>query len=126
VAVNRSRAARAARRRRRRLSLVVNDLTDEQWVAVKAAWGGCAYCGSSGVPVQRDCLLPVSRGGRYTLSNVVPACAACNTSKWNSEVTNWIRRKHLDERGFLARHLAIQQQLAAAFAGPGGEERAGP
>lgn len=111
MAARRTHATRAARRRKRRLSLVVNDLTTDQWDALREAWGGCAYCGVSGVPVQRDCLLPVSRGGRYTLSNVVPACASCNTSKWNTEVTTWIRRRHLDERSFLLRHAAIQEQL---------------
>jgi hypothetical protein len=65
--------------------------------------------------VQRDCLLPVSRGGRYTVSNVVPACASCNASKWNSEVTTWIRRKHLDEANFLMRNASIQQQLEEEF-----------
>jgi 5-methylcytosine-specific restriction endonuclease McrA len=65
--------------------------------------------------VQRDCLLPVSRGGRYTVSNVVPACASCNASKWNSEVTTWIRRKHLDEASFLMRNASIQQQLEEEF-----------
>jgi 5-methylcytosine-specific restriction endonuclease McrA len=63
------------------------------------------------VPLQRDCVLPVSHGGRYTLSNVVPACASCNTSKWGLEVTTWIRRKHLDEASFLLRHATIREQL---------------
>ncbi|NYE20079.1 5-methylcytosine-specific restriction endonuclease McrA [Microbacterium immunditiarum] len=63
------------------------------------------------MPLQRDCLLPVSRGGRYTLENVVPACASCNASKHNSEVTGWLRRKRLDERAFLLRHATILAAL---------------
>ena len=47
----------------------MNDLTDQQWLALQQAWGGCAYCGATGVVLQRDCVLPVSRGGRYTLDN---------------------------------------------------------
>jgi 5-methylcytosine-specific restriction endonuclease McrA len=120
--VSRSRRARAARRRRRRIERVVNDLTDGQWRALTAAWGGCAYCGGTGTVLQRDCVLPVSRGGRYTLDNVVPACRACNTSKCNDEVTGWMRRKRLDERAFLLRQLEIRTALvvpAAAPAGPG-------
>ena len=65
----------------------------------------------SDVPLQRDCLLPISHGGRYTVSNVVPACASCNTSKWDLEVTTWLRRKNLDERTFLLRLTAIQAML---------------
>ena len=53
----------------------------EQWAALKEAWNGCAYCGATGTTLQRDCVMPISRGGRYTVDNVVPACAACNASK---------------------------------------------
>src|SRR5215207_9649901 len=63
--VSRSRTARAARRRKRRMAQVEHDLTTEQWVALQAAWGGCAYCGRTDGPLQRDCVLPISRGGRY-------------------------------------------------------------
>jgi 5-methylcytosine-specific restriction endonuclease McrA len=111
VAVNRSRRARVARRRRRRIDAVVHDLTEVQWVALKDAWQGCAYCGATDRPLQRDCVLPISRGGRYTLGNVVPACGSCNASKCNDEVTGWLRRKRLDERRFLERHARILATL---------------
>ena len=91
---------------------VEHDLSDEQWDALKAAWGGCAYCGATGVPLQRDCVLPISRGGRYTLDNIAPACRSCNASKCNQEVTGWLRRKRLDEPAFL-RHL--NQRVRDAF-----------
>ncbi len=93
------------------MSGVEHDLTDEQWGALLLAWAGCAYCGASGQPLQRDCVLPISRGGRYTLLNVVPACGPCNASKCNDEVTGWLRRKRLDERAFLVRHARIQSGL---------------
>lgn len=63
-----------------------NDLTDAQWLALKEAWGGCAYCGATSSALQRDCVLALSRGGRYTIENVVPACRSCNASKCNFEV----------------------------------------
>jgi disulfide oxidoreductase YuzD len=56
--------------------------------------------------------MAISRGGRYTVDNVVPACASCNTSKCNDEVTGWLRRKRLDERRFLARYIEIRAALA--------------
>ncbi len=96
------------------MASVENDLTPEQWVAIRDAWGGCAYCRATGVAVQRDCVQPISRGGRYTLENVVPACASCNASKCNSEVTAWLRRKKLDESAFLTRQVAIQNALLGA------------
>ncbi|GFG55418.1 HNH endonuclease [Mycolicibacterium agri] len=91
----------------------VHDLTEAQWVALKAAWGGCAYCGAAGTPLQKDCVLPISRGGRYAIDNVVPCCRSCNTSKCNAEVTSWMRRKKLDERRFLLRLSEINRMLAA-------------
>ncbi|MET0446920.1 MAG: HNH endonuclease [Aeromicrobium sp.] len=103
----RSRAATYARRRKRRMSLVDHDLTDGQWAALMDAWGGCAYCGGDGAALQKDCMLPISRGGRYTLSNVVPACRSCNASKCNLEVTTWMRRKKLDESRFLLRQVEV-------------------
>ena len=112
MAVSRSRRARAARKRKRRLGAVVNDLTADQWAAIKAAWNGCAYCGATDTPMQRDCVMAISRGGRYTIDNVVPACASCNTSKCNEEVTTWLRRKRLDERAFLTRYVEIRKALA--------------
>jgi len=93
---------------------VDNDLTPEQWSRIREAWGGCAYCGATDAAVQRDCIQPISRGGRYTLHNVVPACASCNASKHNGEVTAWLRRKKLDERSFLVRHATILSALTSA------------
>ncbi len=89
------------------MAKVDNDLTDAQWAALVEAWGGCAYCGNDTAALQKDCMLPISRGGRYTATNVVPACGSCNASKCNIEVTTWMRRKKLDERTFLVRHVQI-------------------
>jgi len=93
------------------MAAVTHDLTDDQWAALRAAWGGCAYCGAPDDAPQRDCVLPLSRGGRYTVGNVVPACRSCNSSKCNAEVTAWLRRKRLDERSFLLRHHEIRSIL---------------
>jgi 5-methylcytosine-specific restriction endonuclease McrA len=115
MTVNRGRKARYARRRKRRMERVDHDLSDAQWTALQAAWGGCAYCGANDKPLQRDCVLALSRGGRYTLDNIAPACGSCNASKCNDEVTSWLRRKRLDERAFLTRHSEIGQTLAQQF-----------
>jgi 5-methylcytosine-specific restriction endonuclease McrA len=98
------------------MDCVEHDLREEHWAALKAAWGGCAYCGTTDPSLQRDCVLPLSRGGRYTLDNIVPACRSCNASKCNDEVTGWLRRKRFDERSFLVRHLEIKVALQHHFA----------
>ena len=115
MAVNGRRKVRAARRRKRRMDRVEHDLSDEQWIVLKESWGGCAYCGATDQPLQRDCVLALSRGGRYTLDNIVPACRSCNTSKCNDDVTSWLRRRRLDERAFLLRRLEIDAALALQF-----------
>ena len=122
MVANRSRRARAAGRRKRRIDAVSHDLTDAQWAALLEAWQGCAYCGAIDRSLQRDCVLPISRGGRYTLRNVVPACASCNASKGNDEVTGWLRRKRLDERRFLERHGQILAALAVPPGVPDGPQ----
>ena len=114
MATGRSRKARYARRRKVRMDRHEHDLSGAQWAALTAAWGGCAYCGAAATPLQRDCVLAISRGGRYTLDNVVPACRSCNASKCNEEVTGWMRRRRLDEAAFLLRHLEIRTALGEA------------
>src|ERR671910_2060855 len=116
MAVSRSRTATYARRRKRRMARVTHALTSEQRTALQEAWAGCAYCGATDRPLQRDCVLPISRGGRYTLDNIAPACGSCNASKSNDEVTGWLRRKKLDERAFLLRHREIGLAMMARFA----------
>lgn len=111
----RNRSAVYARRRKRRMARQTHDLTATQWSALIQAWGGCAYCDEPGPSYTKDCMLPISRGGRYTLTNVVPACASCNASKWNSEVTSWMRRKKLDEQSFLLRQLQIVRTIEAGM-----------
>lgn len=94
------------------MDAVAHDLTDEQWAHLQSAWGGCAYCR---VPtessLQKDCMLPISRGGRYTLANVVPCCRSCNASKCNTELTSWMRRKKFDEGAFLLRQIEIRRLI---------------
>ena len=109
---SRSKTAVYARRRKRRMDRVEHDLTDVQWDALKTAWGGCAYCHKPEPGLQKDCTLPISVGGRYTLANVVPACRSCNASKCNTEVTAWLRRKKLDEGAFLLRQAEVVRLLS--------------
>lgn len=97
---------------------VEHDLTSTQWTALVEAWGGCAYCGATDRALQRDCLLPIANGGRYTVANVVPACGSCNASKGPWEVTTWLRRKRLDERAFLARHVQVLADLEQTASAP--------
>lgn len=114
MAVPQSRRARAARRRAKRVAASGSDLTDADWFRILDAWARCAYCGADGVALQKDCVLPISRGGRYTLENVVPACRSCNASKCNEEVTSWMRRRRLDEPAFLRSWVDVVRAFRGA------------
>jgi 5-methylcytosine-specific restriction endonuclease McrA len=126
MAVSQTRRARAARKRKRRVDAAGSDLTAAQWELILNAWGTCAYCrtpASADAVLQKDCVLPISRGGRYSVDNVVPACRSCNASKCNEEVTHWMRRRRLDEAGFLLRFYEVTRDLVLAPAGEVKEER---
>lgn len=71
----------------------------------------CAYCG--GPTETWDHIVPVSRGGKTTPGNVVPACLSCNSSKSNKDVFEW-----LDQRGFEA-NPALIERIELAISGWG-------
>jgi 5-methylcytosine-specific restriction endonuclease McrA len=58
------------------------DLTGDQWASILAIFDGhCAYCGGDDQPLVMEHMTPLSRRGRHTAANVVPACARCNSRK---------------------------------------------
>lgn len=73
----------AVLKNRRRARLVTgSDLTSAQWKAILAEFDGhCAYCQRTDLPLVLEHMTPLSRGGRHTESNVVPACGPCNQRK---------------------------------------------
>lgn len=69
------------KRRAKILSAPINDLTQEQWEHIMAAYNyRCAYCGKKTM-LTRDHIIPLSKGGSHTASNIVPACQSCNSTK---------------------------------------------
>ncbi len=70
------------RRRARLQNAPINDLTLAQWREIQAAWHyRCAYCGCQPPRLTQDHVIPLSKGGSHTKSNVVPACRSCNNRK---------------------------------------------
>lgn len=60
----------------------------------------CAYCQRQFLrsDLSIDHVTPLSRGGRNTKSNVVPACISCNSSKCNRDVRPSLPGPHLAPR----------------------------
>lgn len=59
------------------------DLYDyELWHYLLEKWGrACVYCGVTSVPLERDHIIPRSRGGSDRASNLTVACRRCNQDK---------------------------------------------
>lgn len=66
-----------------RLQVTVKDL---QRIVLRYR-GLCAYCDKPWK--QFDHVVPVTRGGRHSVGNIVPACVRCNTSKNDRLVMEW-------------------------------------
>jgi len=78
--------ARAKEQRRRAQKMgAPSDFTAEQWddILAKSDYR-CAYCGvrfSEKTRPTQDHVIPLSKGGPHTASNIVPACRSCNCRK---------------------------------------------
>lgn len=80
------------RRRARLLASCSPGVSPADWQVLVRRFGGCcAYCGGSGCEV--DHIVPVSKGGRDEIQNVLPACRRCNASKGNRDLGEWLARK---------------------------------
>jgi 5-methylcytosine-specific restriction endonuclease McrA len=58
-------------------------LRKSRWWQNRIALGHCHYCDGQFTPdeLTMDHLVPVSRGGKASRNNVVPACKECNSRK---------------------------------------------
>jgi 5-methylcytosine-specific restriction endonuclease McrA len=81
--------ARTRTYRNQRQRNAVGSVSDKDWSSVLRQYRGCcAYCSVEG-PMTMDHVVPLSRGGRHTIGNVVPACGPCNSSKFNKLLVEW-------------------------------------
>jgi 5-methylcytosine-specific restriction endonuclease McrA len=53
----------------------------------------CFYCGCVNKKITLDHVLPISRGGRHSIGNLVPACYSCNSSKGAKFLAEWRKGK---------------------------------
>lgn len=73
----------------------------------------CAYCGhkpADPLELEVEHVQPISKGGPHTLSNIVPACKACNTSKHKHDMVKWYRKQPFYDK---KRETHIKQVLAS-------------
>lgn len=96
-------AARAAianqHKARRRVWVETNPggvgVTSRDWINLVRHYRNlCAYCGGNTGGIHMDHVIPVSRGGRHAIGNVLPACQACNLAKGAKLLAEWKRWRH--------------------------------
>ncbi len=67
--------------------------------------GKCAYCRIADATTW-DHIVPISKGGRTTPGNVVPACTSCNSSKKAQDLWKW-----MEKRGFMPSEELIDRHI---------------
>ena len=77
--------------------------TLKDWERLKARYRNwCAYCGVFSKRLHKEHVIPLERGGRHSIGNILPACPTCNFSKHDSYVVEWrmrlIRKNREQER----------------------------
>jgi len=67
------------------------ELRKSRWWQNRVARGECYYCGRQFPPreLTLDHIVPLSRGGRSTRGNCVPACKECNSRKQSLLPVEW-------------------------------------
>jgi 5-methylcytosine-specific restriction endonuclease McrA len=82
---------RAVRRNRKsRIQAQRFQFTEKDWRRMLARYRGCcAYCGEKHPKLQREHVIPIARGGRHSVGNIVPACPRCNGSKKAKLLSEW-------------------------------------
>jgi 5-methylcytosine-specific restriction endonuclease McrA len=68
--------------RRARVAGAVGSYTAAEWQALCAAYDyRCLCCGAANVPLTRDHVIPLTKGGRNDIANIQPLCRSCNSAK---------------------------------------------
>jgi 5-methylcytosine-specific restriction endonuclease McrA len=67
-----------------RRGMRIGRVTSEDWVNILREHDEkCAWCHRTGVPLEMDHVMPLSKGGKHEPGNIVPACKPCNSSRGN-------------------------------------------
>lgn len=82
---------RAIRRKRKgQLKAERLQFTERDWRQLVARYRGCcAYCGVKPSELHREHVIPLSRGGRHSIGNILPACPPCNMRKKSKLLSEW-------------------------------------
>lgn len=67
----------------------IREVTERDWLRLCARHDHrCFYCGEA-KPLTMDHIVPVARGGRHSIGNLIPACRNCNAQKRTRLIVEW-------------------------------------
>lgn len=79
----------------REIAYAFSDVSNEDLVKVYAkAKSKCVYCGKYTRIFTIDHVHPIHLGGAHEVSNLIPCCKSCNSSKGTKDVADWLHQKH--------------------------------
>ena len=94
----------------------IPELSLEDWKQCMLHFrGSCAYCGapegrSAASKLDRDHLVPISKGGKTTRSNIIPACKKCNRGRGNRDWKDWYEKQEFYSSDRAAHIIAWTQE----------------
>lgn len=101
-------------KRRAKMRNLPRNYTKEAWNNCLEYFNySCAYCGAT-ESLEQDHYKPLSKGGEYTINNIVPACHNCNSSKNNHNVYKWYPKQPFFKKARLKKietYLSIAGQV---------------
>lgn len=97
-----------------------NTLTMNEWENIKERFNNsCAYCGKVSI-LEQEHFIPLTKGGEYATSNIIPACKSCNCSKndklfseWYPAYRHFSKKREKQVLEYLGYKNSIQQKTLA-------------
>lgn len=78
------------RRKSEKDSLKYGFITLEQWNQCKLHFNNsCCYCGKESNRLEKEHFIPISKGGKSDVTNILPSCKSCNSSKCDEDFGDW-------------------------------------
>lgn len=109
-------------RRRSQKAALESTLQPIDWKKIVDHFGNCCvYCGKKAKTLHQEHFIALSRGGEYTINNIVPACRSCNSSKRDTDFFEWYPKQKCYSKKREQKLLSYlgykenTQQLALAF-----------
>jgi 5-methylcytosine-specific restriction endonuclease McrA len=79
---------------KRRLNIAEDKITSQEWLELcQLLEYHCAYCDEV-IPFNKltmDHIIPLSRGGKHCITNILPACNSCNCSKGSKTLEEFLQ-----------------------------------